>query len=84
MKPHIKMAKKEGVGKRYDESGRLREEQLFKKDVAEGLTKIYLENGRLWGQILYKNNEPVSGTCANGRALTNIVCFISVCYCRYN
>jgi len=42
-----------------------------KSGKVEGIAKTGKANGKLWGKILFRGNNPVSGTCANGRAFTN-------------
>jgi antitoxin component YwqK of YwqJK toxin-antitoxin module len=66
-----KNGKMEGISMFYYKNGRLFSETIYKNDKKEGHSQRYYENGRLLGKILYRNSKPVSGSCANGRPLTN-------------
>jgi hypothetical protein len=37
----------------------------------EGYSNIYRESGELLGKVFYRDDEAVSGTCADGRAFTD-------------
>lgn len=60
-----------GIEKLYSESGKLQQEITYKKNQINGIVKRY-NNGNLWATIMYNNDKPISGTCANGRKWTNI------------
>ena len=67
----FKNDKKEGIVRIYYENGKLWVEFPVKNDKKEGYASVYTKNGKFCGKILYRNDKSVSGTCANGRALTN-------------
>lgn len=62
---------KQGVEKLYFENGKLDQEITYVAGAMNGVNKIYSENGEIWGTVTYKNNIPVSGQCADGRAWTS-------------
>jgi antitoxin component YwqK of YwqJK toxin-antitoxin module len=61
---------KEGSAKEYHSDGVLKRDYTYKNDKYEGYRKEFNEDGSLKGQILYQDGEPISGSCANGKPLT--------------
>jgi len=61
----------EGIWKEYYENGKLESEGPCKNNKREGYYHYYTESGKLRLKILYRNGEPVTGTCGDGRPLTN-------------
>ena len=61
----------EGIVKYFYANGRVRSEIPHKDGKGEGTAGYYDEVGRLWWRILWNNDEPISGSCGDGRTLTN-------------
>lgn len=61
----------EGVAKHYFPSGELRAETLYKNGKISGEEKWYSQKGDLIFSVIYRDDEPVSGKCANGKVLTS-------------
>ena len=55
----------------YYEDGRLAREATYKNGKISGEKKWYNRRGDLMFSVIYSDDEPVSGKCANGKILTN-------------
>jgi len=60
-----------GIAKTYYESGELRGNIPQRNDKRNGGAQYYTESGRLLMKINWNDDNPVSGTCGDGRKLTN-------------
>jgi len=61
----------EGVAKFFYNHGKLKEEIPYKDGKTEGYHNFYTKDGKPLCKILYGDDKTLSGTCADGRALTN-------------
>lgn len=56
----------------YNENGKLSiKSSTIYGVLQEGMTYFYNEDGSIGLELLYKNNELISGKCGNGRKLNN-------------
>lgn len=67
---YYKNGVKDGIEKIYFTNGKLDQEVSYIAGKMNGTTKIYSENGDLWGTVIYQEDKPVSGQCADGRQWT--------------
>ena len=67
----FKNGEADGRSSAYYENGRLAVERTYKNGKISGEEKWYDQKGDLIFSVIYSDDEPVSGKCANGKILTN-------------